>query len=661
MLAARDSHSRARPRIAERTPQARSARVGHARLRTTPQRCESLGLELRGFRSHATAEQRGALRGEERCSRIAFRRVLGAQQSARELHVQLRIIAGERTAATQRIESFRFAPASLQDRHELRRDEARRRSPVVQRGLPRGDRELDVAAALVPAAQVLQRHAVGRKQVARALELRDALRDAPLVEQPRAPVRRPVRVLRSEPHGLLIALARLLAAARDAQVVAVAGLRAVVLRHLRDRVGPHADLRAVSVIACPRPPRERRDDREQREARDRGTGRRSHSLEQHAGAEDHQREHRRTRQVGTMLDDHFGHDRQHARGRREDHEPERTEEREPAAPHEAPRRQAEQREHHEAARQPARELRDRPLAVVEHQRIGPHGELQVVRHGPRLRGQVLPHADLAVPKADGLAAPLREHDEQRDQRPRTEQAEVQRAARRQRTLPRARDEQGVEQQHEHRRADDHFLAARAESASDDRQSSPRARGLVLEGPQRAVERRGEKQRHHRLDALAAVHDHAGRKRVHDPRAGHCGRDPARASTPASREARQLQRTSHAAEHRERGQQVDRDVDPVPPPRLVLAPLIVQRVGERDHGATGHAGLPLFEDHAPRRPRLADRDVVGDVDVIVEHERAVRSVRVREDPEQEHAQRRSPREPGRRFGVQLVASRHGAGC
>src|SRR5205823_3918055 len=106
------------------------------------------------------------------------------------------------------------------------------------------------------------------------------------------------------------------------------------------------------------------------------------------------------------------------------------------------------------------------------------------------------------------------------------------------------------------------------------------------------------------------------------------------------DARELERAANQAEREQRANNMQRDVDGMVSDHVEAAGRVIEREGQVDEWPAGYGRVALGKEHRAGTRQLVDLLVLNDRRVVVEDERTMQTVRVRED-DGEDDDRRAP--------------------
>ena len=197
---------------------------------------------------------------------------------------------------------------------------------------------------------------------------------------------------------------------------------------------------------------------------------------------------------------------------------------------------------------------------------------------------------------------------------------------------RAGQKNHVIQQRQHRRSDHHLLGSHAEQADRGGGGVPsQATFCCAEGSRRpadqAVKHQQIKQADQRFGPLDHIRDGFGLEWVDDPDQGDDRGQGSRGRGKSPAEAGQNQCPPHDSQEQQSRQNVDRHIDQMVAPDVQPAESIVQRQRKADHGPSADQIRLGRKEHPPERPEVANRSVIDDPTLVVEHEFAMQAVAI----------------------------------
>ncbi len=219
-----------------------------------------------------------------------------------------------------------------------------------------------------------------------------------------------------------------------------------------------------------------------------------------------------------------------------------------------------QRDQHQPGQHPTQRRLHR-RAVIEHQRIRPDRQPQVLQDRGALRQAVRQPGQARFVSGRPAATPAAEY-QRAEHQPGTGQAEIIPPPPAPGRAEAARHERPVVSQHQQRCRDHHFLGRHPQQTGHHRYHQPRPRPRALHRANEPVERQQVTQPHQRFRPLHHVGHRGGLQRVQCPHQRHRQRQRQgrRAKPPVQR--RPHQRPAHDTEQRQPGQEVDTQVDRV---------------------------------------------------------------------------------------------------
>ena len=298
---------------------------------------------------------------------------------------------------------------------------------------------------------------------------------------------------------------------------------------------------------------------------------------------------------------------------------------------------------------------DRPVEIIDYQRVRPEAKPQVVRDHARLCLQIIPRGQSLNSESRGGVGGPRHQDGQYE--PGCGQVDVECGPPMPQFAKRRYQEDAIVEQDDQRSTDHDLLASHAEGARDGGGQKPPAWACGLGPAQRAVQRQQQEQGHQQFRTLDDVGDAFGLQRVHLPneRNGHC--QPCGGPVQSALELFEAECSAQQTEEHQCTRQMQGQVDRVVAADVQPAQGIVQRKRLALHRASFDGEIGGDKHGIPNRPPVMDMGIVADGIQVVENKWPAKAVVIGPDANGDDDQRGNERTQFHVTTQQSIPPRH----